>query len=571
MHSRLKLSKTSKAFACLFLVVISVFLLTNFAWAASADVGLNFAEGTGLSNSQDIRVIIAKIIRIILGFLGILAVGLIIYAGWLWMTSEGNEDKVEQAKKILQNAVIGLIIVLSSFAIATFILNKLAGAGDVGPGGNNFAGGSGGGGISALGSGIIDSHYPARNQKDVPRNTKIVITFKEAIDSATIMAGDKINAQNVKIYKTKDGVAGAVTFDVAAATKDNKTFVFKPAQYLGSPAEKIYYTVALSKNLKKASGDLAFSGVVGEWAYTWMFEVSTIIDVTPPKIESIIPLPGATEPKNVVVQINFNEAIDPVSASGSSNGFENITVKDGEALVAGNYYLSNQYRTVEFLTEDKCGVNSCGNDVYCLPGGKTLTVLARAASLAVSGESTATDAYDGVMDLASNSLDGNGDGAAAGPQAQSQKAPFNANAPSAAAQGDDYAWSFITTNDIDTTAPVIDRVAPEVTTGGVTGGVDLDASVRAEFSKRLMSNSLTTDNAALYGELNYWVNKSDSQSATTVYLNHDQFDEGMDYRAELKSGVKDIYQNCYAPCSSSSVVGTPSCCNGVASGGASCQ
>lgn len=249
MPTRFKYSKILKISACFFIAAAIVLLLSNFVLAASVpDVGITYPEGTGLSNSQDIRIIIARIIRIILGFLGIIAVGLIIYAGWLWMSSQGSEEKIEQAKKILTNAIIGLIIISVSFAIASFVLNKLLGI----PSGDSAVNQSGGGGgISALGSGIINSHYPERGQKDIARNTKIAISFKEAIDPSTMMSGDKINAQNIKIYKTKDGLSGAVNFDISAGkTDDNKTFIFKPSQYLGSPAEKIWYSVALGKNIK---------------------------------------------------------------------------------------------------------------------------------------------------------------------------------------------------------------------------------------------------------------------------------------------------------------------------------
>ncbi|MDP2736299.1 MAG: Ig-like domain-containing protein, partial [bacterium] len=412
-------------------MLLAIFLLGNLVLAAAVpDVGITYPEGTGLSNTQDIRIIIARIIRVIIGFLGIIAVGLIMYAGWLWMTSEGNEEKIEQAKKTLTNAVIGLIIILSAFAIASFVLNSLLGA--VPGGGTSSPGGGSGGGVSALGSGIISSHYPERGQKDIPRNTKIAITFKEAIDPATIISGDKINAANIKIYKTVDGVSGAVTFDIIARkTDDNKTFIFKPSQYLGSPTEKIWYSVGLSKNIKKANGDLAFGSVIGEIAYDWMFEVGTFIDNTPPKVESIIPQPSSTEPRNVVVQINFSEAVDPISASGafqSGSGFNNIKVFDNAAgsIIEGNFYISNRYKTVEFLTFDACGVNSCGQTIYCLPGNKQIKAFVNAATFDVDTVS-ANFPYDGVVDMADNSFDGNANGTAEGPQAQSNLAPYNAN------------------------------------------------------------------------------------------------------------------------------------------------
>lgn len=117
--------KAIKKIFFIFCLLIAVFTVAHFALAL--DVGLDQAAGTGLS-VVDPRVMAANIIRIALGFLGIIAVCLIIYAGFLWMTAGGEAEKVEKAKKILTEAVIGLIIILSAFAIASFILNSLIGA-----------------------------------------------------------------------------------------------------------------------------------------------------------------------------------------------------------------------------------------------------------------------------------------------------------------------------------------------------------------------------------------------------------------------------------------------------------
>lgn len=75
--------------------------------------------------SQDPRLVIAKVINIILGFLGIIAVVIILIGGFKWMTGGGNEDKVGEAKKMIIAGVIGLVIVLSAWAIATFVVNNL--------------------------------------------------------------------------------------------------------------------------------------------------------------------------------------------------------------------------------------------------------------------------------------------------------------------------------------------------------------------------------------------------------------------------------------------------------------
>ncbi|MCX6779632.1 MAG: hypothetical protein NT034_00410, partial [Candidatus Magasanikbacteria bacterium] len=94
------------------------------AATSSLDLGLQPLDATGLGHA-DIRIIIANIIKSALGLLGILAVSLMLYAGYEWMTSGGNEEQIGTAKKILLNAVIGLAIILSAYSIVAFVMTKL--------------------------------------------------------------------------------------------------------------------------------------------------------------------------------------------------------------------------------------------------------------------------------------------------------------------------------------------------------------------------------------------------------------------------------------------------------------
>lgn len=92
---------------------------------ASLDLGMNqVSSSIGLPN-QDIRITVAKIIRVALGLLGIVALGIILYAGYLYMTAGGNEEQVGTAKQWIKNGVIGLAIILSAYAIVSFVINKL--------------------------------------------------------------------------------------------------------------------------------------------------------------------------------------------------------------------------------------------------------------------------------------------------------------------------------------------------------------------------------------------------------------------------------------------------------------
>ena len=76
---------------------------------------------------NDPRTIASNVIKIILGFLGIIAVVIILIGGFKWMTALGNDEKVEEAKKLIASGIIGLIIIVSAYAIAIFVLSRLTG------------------------------------------------------------------------------------------------------------------------------------------------------------------------------------------------------------------------------------------------------------------------------------------------------------------------------------------------------------------------------------------------------------------------------------------------------------
>lgn len=73
----------------------------------------------------DVEESIQGLVNIILGFIGVLAFIIVLYAGGLWLTAAGNDDKVAQAKKLLSGAVFGLIIVFTAFFLVNFVLGQL--------------------------------------------------------------------------------------------------------------------------------------------------------------------------------------------------------------------------------------------------------------------------------------------------------------------------------------------------------------------------------------------------------------------------------------------------------------
>lgn len=111
-----------KLFAYLLLVAPALVALPA---SAQGDIyGVNDLQNANLG-TRDLRETIVGIINIVLGFLGILATLIILIGGFKWMTSQGSSDKVDEAKKMIGAGIVGLLIVLASYAIARYVLNQL--------------------------------------------------------------------------------------------------------------------------------------------------------------------------------------------------------------------------------------------------------------------------------------------------------------------------------------------------------------------------------------------------------------------------------------------------------------
>ena len=86
------------------------------------------AISTATNGAGSLRALVLTIVNFFLLFLGLIAVVIIIYAGFLYVTTAGNQEKVESAKKIIMYVIIGIVIILLSFAIVNTILGAGTGA-----------------------------------------------------------------------------------------------------------------------------------------------------------------------------------------------------------------------------------------------------------------------------------------------------------------------------------------------------------------------------------------------------------------------------------------------------------
>ncbi len=96
---------------------------TYFA-GGSKKTGDKFASDAGLGTG-DLVSTVEGVISVALGFLGIVAVIMILIGGFKWMTAAGNDDKVKGAKKLIYAGITGLIIVLLAYTIASFVIDTI--------------------------------------------------------------------------------------------------------------------------------------------------------------------------------------------------------------------------------------------------------------------------------------------------------------------------------------------------------------------------------------------------------------------------------------------------------------
>lgn len=123
-----KLQKLGFMLATMMLVIVPMFTLALSAQANDDPFGTGYVtENINLSDA-DPRTVAMKIVSVLMTFLGIIAVVVILLGGFKWMTAGGNEDKVSEARKLIISGIIGLVIILSAWAIVNFVLTNIQGA-----------------------------------------------------------------------------------------------------------------------------------------------------------------------------------------------------------------------------------------------------------------------------------------------------------------------------------------------------------------------------------------------------------------------------------------------------------
>ncbi len=90
--------------------------------------GLNEIGQVFGNEKTDLRIIAAKIINIILGFVAIVFLVLLLIAGYRYMMAGGNEEKTKYSTTQIRNAIIGLMVTMGAWAISRWVLLRIRSA-----------------------------------------------------------------------------------------------------------------------------------------------------------------------------------------------------------------------------------------------------------------------------------------------------------------------------------------------------------------------------------------------------------------------------------------------------------
>lgn len=274
---------------------------------------LNLAGGA-VDGVDSLRDIVLRVIRWILGLVGLIAVIVILYGGFLWMTSAGNADRVTRARAVIVNGLIGLVIIIASFAIVSLVAwftsdvvlnapadscieNEVRACGSCG--GTQVCGADGTYGEcnapalcpESAPFGLL-SYTPTDN--DNPVNTTVKMRFKKDVeDVSNAVVQGYFTLTQVDNGGVSSSVPGVVTYALNSSGQPIKSrLVFTPSAVCSEDAtqncfdKNVAVTVSINDQLKSESGERLTCPASG---CTWTFGIGEGFDRDPPTASIVLP------------------------------------------------------------------------------------------------------------------------------------------------------------------------------------------------------------------------------------------------------------------------------------------
>ncbi len=289
------------------LLIVPVFVL------AQTNGGLGNLEGNlNLGTNLDLIQTIGKVINVFLSILGVIALLIVLYGGVTWLLSRGNAEQVAKAKKILSSGLIGLVIILASFVLASFIFSNLEDALH----GDN--GGSGGCTTPPCSGSLGGSDYlRATWISPTQSNVKLCMAVQAGFNY-TVLWSSPVDKTSFRIEKDSDGSLfyNAAT-DKYGPGNDSEYLAFTHVNHEFEPNTK--YHVILS-NLTGVNPDTGarFSFRNPSMGKEWWFTTGTESDSTAPTVTTKQPGAGANLVcRRIAIGATFSEPMLSISFAGN--------------------------------------------------------------------------------------------------------------------------------------------------------------------------------------------------------------------------------------------------------------
>jgi len=143
-YLNIKIKKTMKKFfnfkTILATLVLTAMLAVPMVAFGQGDLSGQIDENLQRTGLQDdlgsagnLPETIGNIITVVLGFLGIIFIVIIIYAGFIWLLSNGDDGKIKKAKGMIINSIIAVVIIFLAYAITTFVFSTIINNGIINP------------------------------------------------------------------------------------------------------------------------------------------------------------------------------------------------------------------------------------------------------------------------------------------------------------------------------------------------------------------------------------------------------------------------------------------------------
>lgn len=156
----------------------------------------------GLTRVTTVRSFVLTFLNFALSFLGLVAVAIIIYGGFLYVTARGDSEQSDKGKKSIQYALGGIIIILLSFALVNTLITEPFSEGNLQGEGGSLGAAAGGGGGGAQQVGVSLNPMVSQVKTSVTNLVSMYAVYQEVNQEIAAMTTDMNKATTDETLNT---------------------------------------------------------------------------------------------------------------------------------------------------------------------------------------------------------------------------------------------------------------------------------------------------------------------------------------------------------------------------------